>query len=260
MNSGDDIAPPRECELEGHRTFVIGDIHGCADELNLLLHHIEEKEGLAPEDVVIFIGDYIDRGPDSKGVIDLLLDFDERQKSDVYFLKGNHEEMLLGYLELGGSGGDVYLINGGKEFLASYGLGAKVKPSEALEAIPERHIQFFQNLTRYLVSEQFIFAHAGLNPLRDLGHQIDDDLFWIRDEFIQNVHYFRKTVVFGHTPFEDVMFHLPFKIGIDTGLVYGNALTAIELSGERIYQIEPQSVEIEEFSFKEKGGIWPKIG
>ncbi|MCI5064275.1 serine/threonine protein phosphatase [bacterium] len=257
---------PREVELEGGRTYVFGDIHGCALELEALLSHIESDDRLAPEDLVVFIGDYIDRGPDSYGVVEQLLSFRERVGAEVLFLKGNHEEMFLSWLGLGGEGSEVYLMNGGVECLESYGISEKTIASlqadgaKVRDEIPEHHLRFYEELLSYVISEQFVFVHAGLSPLRDLYHQVPDDVFWIRDEFIQNIHYFQKTIVFGHTPFEDVLFHLPYKIGIDTGLVYGNALTVLELSEERVFQVEADSTAVEEFHFREKGGFWPKSG
>jgi serine/threonine protein phosphatase 1 len=249
-----------EIEQRGGRIYAIGDIHGALPEIEVLLSHLSSTTALSKDDTIIFIGDYIDRGPDSKGVIDLLIKFKQESSANIHFLRGNHEEMLLDYLGLGGAGEEVYIQNGGSETFLSYGLPAEPTKEAALEIIPAEHIKFYQNLERYIITDKFVFAHAGLNPLRDLRFQTDDDIFWIRDEFIQNLHYFKKTIVFGHTPFEDVMFHLPYKIGIDTGLIYGNALTAIEIKDEQVIQIPTGTKEVEVFTFKQKGGLWPKFG
>ena len=104
-------------EASGERVFVIGDLHGCVKEPEILLRHLESSEGLKESDLVIFLGDYIDRGPDSKGVIDLMLDFRTRFPK-TRFLKGNHEDMLLHYLGRRGRHGEVYLENGGSMTLA----------------------------------------------------------------------------------------------------------------------------------------------
>jgi len=246
------------CSFNGRRVFVIGDVHGCVAELNTLVDFIEREKDLGAGDALIFIGDYIDRGPASKEVIQCLLSLKSRLKSDNYFLKGNHEEMLLDWLfEEGSESASSYLHNGGRECLESYGLKSDPRPEDALTQIPKSHMQFFEQLTRYIVSEKFVFVHAGLNALRPLSHQIDDDIFWIRNEFISNIHSFRKIIIYGHTPFEQVKFHLPYKIGIDTGLVYGSKLTAIELSEGELYQIEYGKSEVKVASFVEEGIDWP---
>jgi serine/threonine protein phosphatase 1 len=87
-------------------------------------------------------------------------------------------------------------------------------------------------------------VHAGLNPLRDVRSQLNEDIFWIRDEFIQNIHNFGRIVVFGHTPYEDVLVHPPYKIGIDTGLVYGNLLSVVELTKQSVLQIKRGTTEV----------------
>ena len=226
----------REISEPYNRYFAVGDIHGCPEELGVLLEHLTAEEGVGPSDCVVFIGDYIDRGPDSKGVVDRLLAF-QQQIPHAVFLRGNHEDMLLSFLGFGGSMGESYLFNGGDEFLRSYQAEGLTTAEEFFTVLPKPHLSFYLNLESYIITPQFVFAHAGLNPRRDLRSQMDRDLFWIRDEFIHNVHRFERTVVFGHTPYENVLFHLPFKIGIDTGLVYGNKLSCVELVSSEIYQV-----------------------
>lgn len=246
-------------QLADSRTFVVGDIHGCVDELSALVHFLEEEQGLTQGDALIFVGDYIDRGPASKEVIDFLIEFEQRTSSDLFFLKGNHEEMFLDWLEgTQSESGVSYLHNGGQECLESYGLSVDVAPEDASAHLPQKHLTFFKNLDRYIVSEKYVFVHAGLNPLRPLSHQFDEDIFWIRSAFIENIHSFQKTVVFGHTPFDEVKFHLPYKIGVDTGLVYGNALTALEIASGDICQIRRDSSEVRVSSAAERGVAWPK--
>ncbi|MCB0320807.1 MAG: serine/threonine protein phosphatase, partial [Bdellovibrionales bacterium] len=104
-----------EVSLAGRRTFVVGDIHGCLAELVVLLDELDGKSELRPGDLLIFIGDYIDRGPDSKGVVEHLMERASKAEYEVVFLRGNHEEMLLSFLGSGGTGGEVYLINGGNQ-------------------------------------------------------------------------------------------------------------------------------------------------
>ncbi len=226
------------------RLYAIGDIHGCLDEVTCLLQHLEKSEGLTADDIVLFIGDYIDRGADSKGVIDLLIAFRTKYPKTI-FLKGNHEDMLLSYLGQPGQMGDVWLANGGGETIASYGLAKDAFPADLATVMPRSHHQFFQSLERYAVSEKHVFVHAGLDPLRALHTQVDDDLFWIRDVFIQNIHYFDRLVFFGHTPFEDIVYNKPYKVGIDTGCVFGNKLSCVEVIGEKTFQVPKNGREVE---------------
>lgn len=227
---------PKEIAQLAGRLFVVGDLHGCALESAVLLEHLQAQEQLSADDLIVFVGDYIDRGPDSRGVVDLMLAIRETYPHTI-FLKGNHEDMLLSFLGFDGVMGSSYLYNGGAFTLRSYEVSSD-DPEVCLAQMPENHLEFFKALERYVIIEDFIVVHAGLNPLRDLTSQLDEDLFWIRDEFIANIHYFDKTVVFGHTPYQDVMFHRPYKIGIDTGLVYGNKLSCIELTGGTLYQVD----------------------
>ena len=238
---------PREIAEIPARLYAIGDIHGRRPELEVLLGHLTQVEKLSNDDVVVFIGDYVDRGQESKEVVSLLVEFSKRHPQTI-FLRGNHEDMLLGFLGLEGHEGNVYLVNGGAVTLASYGVpnqGSAAELREALQkAMPPEHLAFYRNLEGYVIAGDYIFAHAGMNPLRDMRMQIAADLFWIREEFIHNIHYFRRTVVFGHTPYEEVLFHLPYKIGIDTGLVYGNLLTCIEVQEKRVLQVRAGETKV----------------
>jgi serine/threonine protein phosphatase 1 len=230
-----DVMPPR--------IYAIGDIHGCLSETNTLLSHIEETQNLQAEDLVVFIGDYIDRGEESREVIDRLISFQHKHANTI-FLRGNHEDMFLGFLGLPGTLGESFLANGGKQTLLSYGIDPSTPADQVMPLLPAQHYSFFLNLESYIITPEFVLVHAGLNPLRDLRAQLDEDLFWIRDEFIHNIHRFEKTVVFGHTPYQDVMYHPPFKIGIDTGLVYGNKISCVELVSGTIFQVRSGEKEV----------------
>lgn len=242
----------REIDPLPARLFAIGDIHGCPNEVSLLLNYLRDNEQLASDDLLIFMGDYIDRGPDSRAVIDILIEFRKRHANTV-FLRGNHEDMLLDWLGYEGRSGASYLLNGGASFVASYGLSVFSKPDEVQEVLPPEHLAFLLNLEGGVGVDSYLFVHAGINPLRTVDAQIDDDIFWIRDEFICNVHNCDKTVVFGHTPYQDVMFHLPYKIGVDTGLVYGNMLSCIELMDGSIFQIDRNGSSIRKSLFADRG-------
>jgi serine/threonine protein phosphatase 1 len=235
------------------RLFVIGDIHGCLDEAAAVVEFLRDQEDLSQEDLLVFVGDYIDRGGSSKEVVEYLLSIQQDFPRTI-FLKGNHEDMLLAFMGFEGHMGSSYLMNGGLQTLQSYGFYAEVVPERCLAEMPEPHIRFFQSLERCLMVQNLVIVHAGLNPLVDVDYQQDEDLFWIRDEFIANVHFFEKTVVFGHTPYRDVMFDLPYKIGIDTGLVYGNKLTCVELINGEVFQISRGSRRVQVFTFEQKGG------
>ena len=214
--------------------YVIGDIHGCVDELRRLIGALPLRLG----DSLIFLGDYIDRGPDSAGVVaySIALQSELREVSFL-FLRGNHEDMLLSYLGLAGQHGDMFLINGGKATLASYGLSEAVAAEEALSAIPPEHLMFYKKLERFYIMDPFLCVHAGIHPHKPLADQTEEELFWIRNAFIYSSHRLPYTVLFGHTPQQRVLYDLPFKIGLDTGLVYGNTLTCLEVDEKVLYQI-----------------------
>jgi serine/threonine protein phosphatase 1 len=201
------------------KIFVVGDIHGCLDKLCALMDKIPIN---FTQDQLIFIGDYIDRGSSSLEVVEYLIDLKKRWPATV-FLKGNHEDMLEKYLD--GSDRFTYLLNGGQRTLDAY-LNRPNNPGEY--PVPPAHLEFFKSLHRYYQTDDYIFVHAGLRKKVPLESQKTIDLFWIRDEFIYSEFDFGKRVIFGHTPFKEPLVHTN-KIGIDTGAVYGNRLTCVQL-------------------------------
>ena len=215
--------------------FVIGDMHGCVDELRRLV----EGLSLVAGDRVVFLGDYIDRGPASKEVVSFLISLRNKLTSvDFVFLKGNHEDMLLSYLGLDGAHGDMFMVNGGKATLASYGLAeGKFTARDALQAIPAEHLQFYRDLQSSYLMDSFLCVHAGIDPQKSLADQSNEDFFWIRSKFIYSSHNLPYTILFGHTPQQKVLYNLPYKVGLDTGLVYGNMLTCLELDEKVLFQI-----------------------
>ncbi len=215
----------------GGRTFVVGDIHGCPVELEGLLQAIAPASG----DTVVFLGDYIDRGPDSKAVIDRLLRL-RAEGPKCVFLKGNHEDMFLDFMGLGGRYAGAFLLNGGRATLLSYGLDG-CTGSEVAKRLPPSHLEFLRNLEITFVCGNFLCVHAGINPLCDLDNQNEEDLLWIREEFVRNRHRLPYTVLFGHTPQREVFLDLPYKIGLDTGLVYSNKLSCLELHSGDLMQV-----------------------
>jgi serine/threonine protein phosphatase 1 len=213
------------------RLFAIGDIHGCVDELTAVLTAIAPARG----DTVVFVGDYIDRGPAACEVVNLLLEL-RQGHADYVFLKGNHEDMMLSFLGLPGHYGESFLLNGGAPTLESYGV-SEAAAINAIERIPPGHIDFLRTLATSYLHPPYLFVHAGISPLRQLEEQSVEDMLWIRQEFIFNPHQLDATVVFGHTPMRAVMVDLPYKLGIDTGLVYGGKLTCIEFNEGVLYQV-----------------------
>lgn len=235
--NGSDEAGIRTIAERFRRVYAFGDIHGCHRELQVMLDTLTTQHGANADDLFVFIGDYIDRGPNSKGVIDTLIEWSRTHPKTV-FLRGNHEDMLLDFLGMGGNGGEVYLGNGGVEFFKSYGIDPHGPLSEVAKSLPKDHLRFLTSLELGVSAGEFLFVHAGINPVESLQDQESHDLMWIRAEFIPREHNIGKTVVFGHTPFADIFLHMPFKIGIDTGLVYGNLLSVTELVEGNVFQLE----------------------
>jgi serine/threonine protein phosphatase 1 len=218
--------------------YAIGDIHGMRDELVRLLSRLPLSKG----DRLLFIGDYVDRGPNPKGVVDELI---ELQKSyECIFLMGNHEAMFLSFIGWEGPsyfGAEAFLHNGGETTLQSYGY-FEAKDDFALEPA---HEAFYRNLQLWHLDGEYAFVHAGLSKtalgLSDakyaLSREKARDLLWQR-ETADLPHSLGVTVIYGHTPLPDfgVRWNLPYSVGIDTGAVYGGPLTAIRLPDETIFQ------------------------
>ncbi len=186
-------------------------------------------------DTVIFVGDYVDRGPSSRGVIDIVLDL-QQNGPEVVCLKGNHEDMMLSFLGFQGRYGESFLFNGGAATLDSYGV-RESEVEHAVEQLPGPHIEFLRGLALSYLRPPYFFVHAGILPSRQLQEQEAEDLLWIRQEFIFRPHRAGATVVFGHTPMRDTLIDVPYKIGIDTGLVYGGKLTCLEFNEGLVYQV-----------------------
>ncbi len=217
----------------GHRIFAIGDVHGRSDLLNVLLAAIGQIDERMPAafSEEVFLGDYIDRGMDSSGVIELLLGACPRRR---ILLKGNHEVMMGRFLETG-EGFEDWRHAGGLQTLSSYGIGRpflreregiKRVWRELTDRIPQKHAQFIQNLWHYYRLGEYVFVHAGLRPGRSLEQQDPRDLFWIREEFLESNHDFGFSIVHGHTPNMDIDIRSN-RIGIDTGAYATNKLTCL---------------------------------
>ena len=202
-----------------NKTYVIGDIHGCSQALADLLKIMEP---IHQDDTIIFIGDYIDRGPDSKGVVDIILNLRKKHGKTIT-LMGNHEFMFVNALK--DIGVTDFLAMGGDATLNSYGIALDTL-QDIHTKIPREHLIFFQDLLPYWEDQNNIYVHAGLQPGVHLTQQSMDWLLWAREDFINLTYNFGKKVIFGHTPFDKPKTD-DNKIGIDTGAVYGGHLNII---------------------------------
>lgn len=203
------------------RLLAIGDIHGCREQLAALLAAVVPTL----RDQVVFLGDYLDRGPDSEGVINDLIDFSQAFPSSI-FLRGNHEEMFLNYLD--GEDPMMFMLNGGAKTVHSYKHAGQWPP-------PQAHRDFIDSLQDCHETASFIFVHAGLRPGISLSGQDKKDFLWIRQEFINSDYDWGKTVVYGHTPVTEP-FMSKTRLGIDTGCVYGRQLTCCDVLTRQFWQ------------------------
>ena len=213
--------------MESERVFIVGDIHGCLDMLKRLMDKIDWRPD---EDRLVFLGDYVDRGADSRGVVDFILEISKTSPL-VQCLMGNHENILLDFLNTGEP--RMLIINGGMPTLESYRIVNK-KGDDPL--VPPDHMAFFQNLPLYIELDSYYVVHAGFRPGVEIEKQSLEDLTWIREPFIFSDYDFGKTVIFGHTPLAEPLV-MDNKIGLDTGAVYGNRLTCLEIPGMRFHSV-----------------------
>ncbi len=224
---------------QGQLVYAIGDIHGRADLLALLLATITSNAARskdAERRTLVFLGDYVDRGPESKRVVDLLLT-ELPWGFDAHFLKGNHEAIMLDFLE-DPSYLAHWLANGADATFRSYGMDvtaliAKGASPESwrrafLASLPASHREFFDTLELAVSFGDYLFVHAGIRPGVPLEAQDPMDLVWIRGPFLNSEEDFGKIVVHGHTPTPAPEIRAN-RIGIDTGAVFTDRLTALRL-------------------------------
>jgi len=231
--------PPAEAPADT-RIYVVGDIHGRVDLLSRLHGQIldDVQSSTQNRHVVVYLGDYVDRGEKSKTVIDVFLD-EPLDGFETVFLKGNHEEMMLGFLE-NAAVGAMWLYNGGDATAYSYGVRMD-SPSitdhryfemqQALrDKLPDRHLAFLRDLNLYHIEGGYLFVHAGVQPGIPIENQTSQDLLWIREEFIASPADHGHCVVHGHTIFSEPEIR-PNRIGIDTGAYFSNVLSCLVLEG-----------------------------
>lgn len=229
---------------EGKRIYAIGDVHGRNDLLQLLLHQIlADNASLPPADCeIIFLGDLIDRGPESAQVIDTVIQLKQRFPS-VRCLMGNHEEIYLA-----AATGDVKSVRffcriGGRETILSYNITLREYNELDIDSLaarlpslfPQEHIDFVKSFEEQIIIGDYAFVHAGIKPGISLAEQQPKHLRWIREDFIDDDSDHEKIIVFGHTISENVV-EMHNRIGIDTGAYESGKLTALVLEGsERRY-------------------------
>lgn len=229
------MTPGRSSVPDGERIYAIGDIHGCATLLDRLLERIEaDCNGSSRR--LVFLGDYVDRGPDSRGVIERLWAISQREP-DAVFLMGNHERAMLDFLADARAGAE-WLHWGGDKTAESYGVdGAWREEPEDVgvrlgAAIPAAHLEFLRGLSLHFLRGDYLFVHAGVRPGIPLGDQTEDDLLWIREDFHNAPAAQRpdKVVVHGHHPLRKPL-DAGWRIAVDTGAVWSDVLTCVALTG-----------------------------
>lgn len=207
----------QEGQDRGALTFAIGDVHGCLRKLMRLfdrcLRHCDEQPGR-----FVFVGDYLDRGPDSRGVVEMLRRVQGELPGQVICLKGNHEAMMLDAVRTDDD--DLWLLNGGGHTLLSYGIArAADMPRDILDWVDALPLSFDDG--------RRLFVHAGVNPFVPLDQQSEHDRLWIREPFLSSTRDYGRLIVHGHTPLAAGRPDLrPNRLNLDTAAVYGGPLTA----------------------------------
>jgi serine/threonine protein phosphatase 1 len=225
--------------VDGRLLYAIGDVHGRYDLMKALLaslakDYARRAKGRRP--LIVFLGDYVDRGPESAQSLEALLWLQRRPELEVHALRGNHEQALLEFIDAPETGGP-WLRYGGAATLASYGVEPprlEDEPEallrardELLERMPASHLRLLQSLELMLVVGDYAFVHAGVRPGAGLEAQEEEDLLWIRQEFLAAPGPFEKVIVHGHSWVDERPTLLPHRVGVDTGAYATGVLTAI---------------------------------
>jgi serine/threonine protein phosphatase 1 len=230
-----ELAPGRV--PDGRRVYAIGDVHGCLDRLVSLHFQIAADLAANPVEssVLIHLGDYVDRGPDSAGVLWLLAGTVKPPVSQRVDLMGNHEVMMLEAMGGNLTAASHWLDNGGAATLTSYGVPAadQARPFAWRAAVPAVHGDWLRHLALMHQEGDYLFVHAGIRPGVPLRAQVADDLLWIREPFLSDRRERDVVVVHGHTPRLDPDVQNN-RIGVDTGAAMGGRLTCVVLEGNRM--------------------------
>jgi calcineurin-like phosphoesterase family protein len=227
--------------------YAVGDVHGQKAELDRVLHLIDSDGGT--DAGIVFLGDYTDRGPDSRSVIDTLIDGRDAGRNWT-FLKGNHDRMFQWFMA-NPPRHDPYLLVelywlherlGGDTTLASYGIEVRGSRREkdiwadAQDIVPKSHIAFLRDLQLTHTAGDYLFVHAGIRPNVPLNQQTEEDLLWIRQEFHNYRRPHPKVIVHGHTPV-DAARHYGNRINLDAGAGYGAPLVAAVFDGDQVWEL-----------------------
>jgi serine/threonine protein phosphatase 1 len=221
----------------GQRVYAVGDVHGCLDRLEALHELIADDLAARPvgEVVLVHLGDYVDRGPESAGVVARLAAGVPLAGVASVNLMGNHEHMMLSALACTGEAEAIglWLGNGGADSLASWGVPRSAQPREWASYLPKPHLLFLRDLAVRHMAGDYLFVHAGVRPGIPIERQSRHDLMWIREPFLSSKEPFGPVVVHGHTPRMEPVVRAN-RIGIDTGAVMGGALTCAVLEDDRL--------------------------
>ena len=208
------------------KTYAIGDVHGCLDQLQDLVELCELDAG-SGKSKFVFLGDYIDRGPNSRGVVQFLIDLQKWSPDHIICLRGNHEDLLLAALTDPHQALD-WRLNGGDATLDSYRVASP-------DDIPVAHMEWLRSLPFFHDDGLRFFVHAGVDPARPLDQQDPHDLLWIRKPFLSSEKDFGRLIVHGHTPIASGIPELRSnRLNIDTGAVYGRALTSAVFEPQKL--------------------------
>ena len=230
--------------------YAIGDIHGQKGQLDRVLQLVENDGGKDAQ--IVFLGDYTDRGPDSRAVLDTLVE-GKAQERNWTFLKGNHDRMFEWFMEVPPRNDPYMMVSlywlherlGGDTTLASYGVDVRPERrekdvhAEALARVPQSHVDFLRSLPLTFETDDVFFAHAGIRPGVPLHLQDEEDLLWIRKEFHNHTDPHPKLIVHGHTPMSAAT-HYGNRVNLDTAAGYGEPLTAAVFEGNRVWLLTAQ--------------------
>ena len=223
--------------------FAIGDVHGCLKELTSLTKKIlSNKKFIQKDDLLIFLGDYIDRGPNSKQVIDRILEL-KKDKINIVFLLGNHEEFMIDFLFNNNNNIKDWINFGADQTFRSYGIEIVEFIKEGfddvtidnlrkslIEKMGDPHINFFKNLKLNYTTNKYLFVHGGIDPEKKFENQSKKDFLWHRSEnFFSHDFKYERVIVHGHTPEENIVDH-PFRINVDTGCYFSGKLSCVLLN------------------------------
>ncbi|MEZ5800775.1 MAG: metallophosphoesterase family protein [Nitratireductor sp.] len=223
---------------DGQRVYAIGDIHGRLDLLERMLGVIDADIAANPasQPTIMFLGDYVDRGPNSSGVVDRLVSLADDPRHVM--LRGNHDQRLQDFVDDADIDGEAFLYWGGLATVASYGVDVtgehtpQVLSRELARVFPSRHRRFLQNLPYYHSIGDYFFVHAGVRPGVPLDAQDSHDLMWIRRDFLVHQGSFGKVIIHGHTPVDWVDAQ-PNRINVDTCAYDSGVLSCVVLEGNK---------------------------